>query len=88
MANSFHVPKISTKTEGTLAPGNPLEPKLIMTYEKTDVYTGEPFEFEEIVYTESHANFDKVMKDCAKEKKTSNVFLQLLWKKNSITNEI
>ena len=58
--NNFLVPKISIKPEKPLELGKPLEPELIMKYE-------EPFEFEEIVYTENHANFDKgfIVKDWA-----------------------
>ena len=64
--NNFIVPKISIKPEKPLELGKPLEPELIMKYE-------EPFEFEEIVYTENHANFDKefIVKDCAKGKNLS-----------------
>ena len=71
VSNSFLEPKISVKPEKPLEPGNPLESELIMRYEETDGFTGEAFEFEEIVYTENHANFDKglIVKDCAKEKK-------------------
>ena len=67
LSNDFFVPKMSIKTEGTLVHGNPVEPDLIMKYEETDGFTGQPFEFEEIVYTENHANFDKgfIVKDWA-----------------------
>ena len=66
-SNNFLVPKISIKPEMLLEPGNPQEPKLMMKYEETDGFQGEAFEFEEIVYTENHANFDKgfIVKDWA-----------------------
>ena len=66
-SNNFLVPKISIKPEKPLEPGNLLEPELIMKYEETDGFQGEAYEFEEIVYTENHANFDKgfIVKDWA-----------------------
>ena len=79
-SNNFLVPKISIKPEKLLEPRNLLEPEFIMKYEETDGFQGEAYEFEEIVYTENHGNFDSV-KDCTKVKKLAMFSCNICGKK-------